>query len=182
MDIAPLLRVLTQAPYSLRFRRVERRGIGQRSNQSLVGGINYLVRRPEQPLYAAVWANAPRSLARAEQFFLYDGLSDSVRRTALLKVLETSQPAITDMTNYNFADPPGAVNPSAVIFAPAWGNHSTYSVGLGSLLLNTTTAPALAGASCVPAADNITSSRAISVLAFHWCVPVMNIAARLRLC
>ena len=117
-------------------------------------------------MYAAVWANAPRSLARAEQFFLYDGLSDPVRRAALLKVIETSQPAITDMTNYNFADPPGAVNPSAVIFAPAWTAHNTYSVGLGSPLLNISSAPELA--SGTPAADNITSSRAISVLAFHW--------------
>ena len=154
---------------------VQRRGIGQRSNLSSSGGINRITRREPQPLYSVVWANAPRGLARGEQYWLWDGLSDALRRPTLLKVIETSRPAMTDLTDFTLADPPGAVNPSAVIYAPAWvERQDTYRVGQGLPQVSnasapaTTMAPAPLPADSVPAGANISYSRAISVIAFHW--------------
>jgi signal transduction histidine kinase len=77
-----------------------------------------LVRAPPAPLHAAVWANAPRNFTPA--FYLFDILSEPVRREAMQRAIDTSAPAITEPTPFTFADAPGHVTPSAVIFAPAW--------------------------------------------------------------
>lgn len=128
-----------------------------------------MVRREQQPFYSAVWATAPRKLERGEQCFLSDGLSDPLRRAAMLHVIETSQVSMTDLTDFTFADPPGVTNPSAVIYAPAWTERNgTYNVIPGSSLLgNSSLAPLPADNSTVDA--NISYGRAIGVQAPSTC-------------
>ena len=107
-------------------------------------------------------------LSRGEQFFLFDGLSDPLRRAALLNVIETSRVSMTDLTDFTFADPPGVTNPSAIIYAPAWTERNgSYSVNPGSTLLgNSSVAPLQADNST--ADSDVSYGRAIGVVAFHW--------------
>ena len=139
-------------------REVQTRGIGQRGNASAVGGINNFVRRDQAPFYVAAWANTPRNITRGEQTFLFDAYSDPMRKVALDRMLASSQPAMTDLSDFTFADPPGTIHPSSVIFAPAWTERDD-AYGLTE---PNASAP-------INASDaNITYHRACSAVAFHW--------------
>jgi hypothetical protein len=51
------------------------------------GAVSGYMRAPPAPLYVAAWANAPRSVPRLENYFLFDAFSEPVRRAALQRVL-----------------------------------------------------------------------------------------------
>ena len=126
-------------------REVQARGIGQRGNLTASGGISQFVRRDQAPFYFVAWANTPRNLNRGEQYFLFDIYSDPMRRVALDRMIATSQPAMTDLSDFTFADPPGTIHPSSVMFAPAWVERDdSYRVENASALDANTSSAALA--------------------------------------
>ena len=140
-------------------KEVQSRGIGQRANSSAPGGIGQFVRRDQAPFYVVAWANTPRNLTRGSHYFLYDAYSDTMRRAAIDRMLATGQPAITDMSDFTFADPPGTINPSSVMFAPAWTEgDDLYTNGLDGTAIESRNS----------SSENITYSRAMSAVAFHW--------------
>ncbi len=115
------------------------------------------VRAPPAPLYAAVWAYAPRSLPHAD-YFLFNPYAEPLRRAAMDRVLATAAPAMTDLAPYTFGDALASSTPSSVVFAPAWPDaaaNTSYGVGVA--------------ADAPPAAANATTlGRAICSTSFNW--------------
>jgi hypothetical protein len=124
------------------------------------------VRAPPAPLYAAVWAAAPRNVTPA--YFLFDALSNPTRRNALTKrVLNTSAPAMSEPTLYAFSDAPGTATPSAVIYAPAWTprrDNRTYAAAAAAAAQNAQNAATQNATSASASA----SGGAVCGVAFHW--------------
>jgi signal transduction histidine kinase len=123
-------------------------------------------RAPAAALHAAVWAGAPRNATAA--YFLYNALSDPVRRDALARVLDTSAPAATEPALFTFADAPGRSGgaPAAVIYAPAWPHlraNRTYGVGASA-----------ADAEAFAVSGSAGAGRAVCGVAFHWEAALRN--------
>jgi hypothetical protein len=51
------------------------------------GAVSGYMRAPPAPLYVAAWGNAPRSVSRLNDYFLFNAFSERLRRDALQRVL-----------------------------------------------------------------------------------------------
>jgi hypothetical protein len=114
-------------------------------------------RAPRAPLYAAVWAYAPRSLPHRD-YYLFNPYSEPLRRAAMDVVLATGGPAMTDLAPYTFGDKLASTTPSSVVFAPAWpDNAANVSYGVG---VSVSEQPS--------EATNASLGRAICSTSFNW--------------
>jgi hypothetical protein len=122
------------------------------------------VRAPAAPLYAAVWAYAPRSLPHAD-YFLFNPYAEPLRHAAMDAVRATSAPAMTDLAAYTFGDEISSSAPSSVIFAPARPDHdanTTYGVGVSASV-----PPPAPGVDANSSSSSLLG-RAICSTSFHW--------------
>ena len=146
-------------------------GIRARDPSSLPdAAVVSFIRAPQAPLYAAAWANAPRSIPRLNDYFLFNDYGEPLRRAAIQKVINTSAPAMTDLTGWTFADPPSSDNPSSIIFAPAWiyaSPNATYGVGI-------TTVAGVEATSPPGSPPALAGGRSLCALAFHWSLVLSN--------
>jgi hypothetical protein len=127
---------------------------------NITGGVRSYVRAPPAEMYTAAWTNAPRDLPRQSDFFLFNSYAEPLRRAAMRRVIATGLPAITDMTPFTFADPPGKSNPSAVVFAGAWSQQQLDYEPYGN---STTVGDPL------PLAGNATAAGSVfCAIAFNW--------------
>jgi hypothetical protein len=112
-------------------------------------------RRVSLPAALPAWATAPRSIPRLGDLFLYDAFNEPLRRAALLKAMDTSLPAMTDLLPNTVIDPLDSLNPAAIVFAPTWNHAVNDSYGV-SFAPNATT-------TLNPDVDH-----AFCAIAFHW--------------